>query len=152
MNVTVKHRWLRPSAVFADGTRYRVRREGQGAFRIAGPGPEDGGRVLFYPWRDYASIERRDGLVEIQFKDERTEFDWDRHTYRLGDMLDGDIHIREEERLVVDGRVTVSGVRLRTLAPDLDPIIRELAFALALRSEHMNMLSPSGNRTSPRPF
>jgi hypothetical protein len=44
---------------------------------------------------------------------------------------------------VLEGRVTPSGVRLETLAMDLEPIQKELAFCLALRSEDLDrQLSP----------
>ncbi len=137
MIVAAKHRFLRPSVVTADATRCRVRKEGSDGYRIEGPNPSDVGRLVYRKWKGEATIERTEGIVSIRFQPQGTDFVWDRRTYHLGDMLDGDIRIREGERLVVEGRVTVSGVRLETRIPDLDPIARELAFVLALRSENV---------------
>lgn len=149
MIVVAKHHFLRPSVVIADGTRYRVRREGLGAFRVARTNPEYAGRLIYRKFRDQASIDRPEGRLDIRFEERETEFAWDRHTYRLGDMLDGDIRIREQDLLVVEGRVTVSGVRLRTLISDLDPVIRELAFVLALRSEDVRRFAPNEAQGGP---
>lgn len=50
----------------------------------------------------------------------------------------GNISIKEGGRPAVRGHTTVSGVRLLVVAPDLEPLERELAFGLALRSSALD--------------
>ncbi len=49
-------------------------------------------------------------------------------------MVWGHVMIMGRERPVATGRLTLSGVRLGYVAPELEPIARELAVGLAYRA------------------
>src|SRR6266508_120865 len=114
---------------------YRIRQAADGWYSILGRTPASG-RVRYNGARDILEIERPGVSLSIQFRSEleKTAFELDRTVYDVATMDFGRISIRERGRSVVEGRVTPSGVRLESVAPDLQPIERELAFGLALRS------------------
>ncbi len=118
-----------------EGT-FAVRPEDEGWFTVAGKTPEDAGRVRYDAPRELLEIERSGITVSIQFRPEmeKTIFNLDSHVYEVATMDFGNIDIHEGNRPVVKGHVTVSGVRLLSVESDLQPIERELAFGLALRS------------------
>lgn len=133
--VVVKRGLLRTGSVLVDGEKYRVRRAKAGWFLVGGRTPFDAGRVRFERSRDRATLERSDETVVIQFRLGETVFGWQGRPYRVGTMQWGQIEIEQEGRPVARGHVTVTGVHLEMVAPELLPIIRELAFALTMHSE-----------------
>lgn len=123
-----------PSGVF------EVVREEDSGFTVGGPAAEGPGRVHYDDDRDVLDIQRPGISVSIVFRPEleHTTFDFRGHVYEVGTMDFGDISIREGGRSVVKGHVTISGVRLQSVEPELLPIERELAFGLALRSSSLD--------------
>ncbi len=118
-----------------DGT-FAVRPADDGWYTVAGKTPEDSGRVRYDANRALLEIERPGTRVTILFRPEleHTVFQFGGTTYEVATMDFGAISIKDGTRSAVEGHVTVSGVRLLTVSVDLQPIERELAFGLALRS------------------
>ena len=129
----------------------KVRPAGEGWYSIPGRTSGDSGRVRYHGARDILEIERPGVSLSIQFRSEleRTTFELDRTVYDVATMDFGHISIREQGRSVVEGRVTPSGVRLESVAPDLQPIERELAFGLALRSNELARIFRQADRVYP---
>ncbi len=117
--------------------RGKVRTEA-GVFEVD-PAAEGSGRVRYDGDRQIIRIERPGATVDIDFDPEpkRTVFQFQGHAYEVASMDFGDIAIREGGRIAVRGHVTISGVRLVSVSPELLPIERELAFGLALRGAGM---------------
>ncbi len=114
-----------------------VRRSPDGTYSVPAPAAGESGRVKYDDEHDMLEIERPGVYVSIHFRGEteHTRFEFGGHVYEVGTMDFGAISIKEGGRPVVQGHVTVSGVRLLSVAPDLQPIQRELAFGLALHSD-----------------
>ncbi len=127
----------RRGKVRTDAGVFPVERAGEGWFTVGGPAGEGGGRVRYEPNQGILEIERPTVRVVIDFQPEveGTTFTYGGHTYRAGAMTFGTIWIKEDGRTVVEGHVTLSGVHLTQVAPEFQPIERELAFGLALRGE-----------------
>jgi hypothetical protein len=136
--ITVRRGLVRAGRVIVDDVRWRVKRDGKEDFKVHGPDFRVVGGIRYLFWRDTALLETPLHKIEISFRSQETSFVFASRTYRLGSMNEGRIVIRERERVVLEGRVTPSGVRLETLAMDLEPIQKELAFCLALRSEDLD--------------
>ncbi len=115
---------------------FPVTRDPDGSYVVTGPAGEPPGRVAYDDNLETLEIRRPGAEVSIRFRPELepTTFEFGEHTYTVGTMDFGTITIREGTRPVVQGHVTVSGVRLLSVAPELEPIERELAFGLAVRS------------------
>ena len=115
---------------------FAVHRGPDGSYAVSGPAGEPAGRVRYDDERETLTIERPGFALSIRFRPEleHTRFELAGHTYEVATMDFGNISIKEDARAVVQGHVTVSGVRLLTVAPELVPVERELAFGLALRS------------------
>lgn len=137
MVITVKRGLIRAGRIVVDHDTYRVRRDGKGSFIVSKSGADASGLVRYLKWRDLLFLENPPHKVEIRFLPGETSFEFDNRTYRIGPMTDGHVVIHERDRKVVEGRVTASGVRLETVAVELEPIKNELAFGLALRSEDL---------------
>ena len=118
----------------ADGV-FEVTLDPDGWYAVGGPPSEGAGKVRYDDERDTLEIRRAGVDVSIAFKPEleHTTFEFRGHAYEVGTMDFGNISIKEGTRPVARGHETVSGVRLLSVAPDLVPIERELAFGLALR-------------------
>ena len=93
-----------------------------------------GGRVRYDGWRDVIEIESPVGSLRIRFRWRRTTFTWRGRTYTVPSMGWSRVTILEQGRPVVEGRLTLSGIRLEALDPEFLPIERELAIGLAQRS------------------
>ena len=115
---------------------FEVVRDGDGWYVVGGPAAEGSGKVRYDDEGELLEIERPGIAVSIHFRGEleHTTFTFGGRTYAVGTMDFGNISIKEGPRPVVSGHVTVSGARLVTVAPEMLPIERELAFGLALRS------------------
>ena len=114
---------------------FEVTRAEDAWFSVGGPAAEGPGRVRYDDERETLQIERPGTALSIHFRPEleRTTFTFGGHTYDVATMDFGTISIKEGSRPAVEGHVTVSGVRLLSVAPELLPVERELAFGLALR-------------------
>lgn len=130
----------RRGKVRTDAGVFPVERGDAGWFTVAGPAAEGSGRVRYEPNQGILEIERPGLRAVIDFQPERegTTFTFGGHTYQAGAMNFGTIWIKEAERNVVQGHVTLNGVRLTLVAPEIQPIERELAFGLALRGEALD--------------
>lgn len=117
-----------------EGVEYPLRREGDGWITVPPVGARSGGRVRYEALRDRIRIESPVESVLIPFHWRHTSFTFAGHTYRLGPMAWGHVMVTRSERPVVTGRVTMSGVRLGYVAPELEPIASELAVGLAYRA------------------
>jgi hypothetical protein len=118
-----------------EGT-FEVRRGDDGWYSVAGPSLKAPGRVRYDPERELVEIEHERTSLSIHFRTdlEKTTFALEGRVYNVASMDFGEISITEGTRLVVRGHATVSGVRLSTVDVDLQPLERELAVGLALRS------------------
>jgi len=114
-----------------------VQRSPDGTYEVPAPADGQPGRVKYDDEHDVLEIERPGVHLSIQFRGEteHTVFEFGGRTYEVATMDFGAISIKDAGRPAVQGHVTVSGVRLLSVAPDLQPIQRELAFGLALRSD-----------------
>ncbi len=126
---------VRAGRVTLDGVSYRVRRWKEGAFLVSAPPPMRPGWVRYFEYRDRAVVSAQDENLEIHFHPATTTIGWRGRAYRLASMTQGRIRITEGDREVVRGRVTPSGIRLDRVAPELLPIIRELALFLGKDGE-----------------
>lgn len=126
--------------VRTDGGVFDVEHAGEGWFAVSGPAAEGAGRVRYEPNQGILEIERPGIRLVVDFQPEMqgTRFTFGGHTYQAGSMDFGTIWIKDGERNVVQGHVTLSGVRLTLVAPEMQPIERELAFGLALRGEALD--------------
>ena len=122
--------------VRTDAGVFEVRHGDDGWFTIAGTGSEDSGRVRYHEDHKLLEIERPGVSVSIHFlgETEKTIFQFGGRPYEIGTMDFGEISIHDAGRQAVKGHSTVSGVRLTFVDSDFQPIERELAFGLALRS------------------
>ncbi len=104
--------------------------------KVTAPAGQESGRVRYTDERDLLEIERPGTTLSIHFRPEleHTTFELNGHVYQVGTMDFGNISVKEGDRTVVRGHGTLSGVRLLAVAPDLEPLERELAFGLALRA------------------
>lgn len=117
-----------------EGVEYPLRREGNGWVSVPSVGAQSGGRVRYDRLRDRIRIETHAGNVLVPFHWRHTSFAYHGRRYRLGPMVWGHVMVAEAERPVVTGRVTMNGVRLGYVAPELEPIAQELAVGLAYRA------------------
>ncbi len=117
-----------------EGVEYPLRREGGGWITVPAVGVRSGGRVRYDGLRDRIRIESAAGTVSVPFHWRHTTFAFSGHTYRVGPMAWGHVMVSRAERPVLTGRVTMSGVRLGYVAPELGPIASELAVGLAYRA------------------
>lgn len=117
-----------------EGVEYPLRREGGGWITVPTVGSRPGGRVRYDALRDRIRIEGPAGSAMIPFRLRRTTFSFGGHTYRLGPMAWGHVMVSREERPVMTGRLTTSGVRLGYVAPELQAIADPLVVGLAYRA------------------
>ncbi len=135
MVVDVKHGLLGDGRTRADGVRMRVVRDTGGWYVVRDASSWGDARVLYRDSQDLAVLRWAGAILRIPFHAGQGAFRWEDRTYRIDSMIEGEIRIREGDRLAVRGHVTVTGVHLDSVATELLPIIRPLAWALALRSE-----------------
>ncbi len=132
-----------------EGVEYPLRREGGGWIAVPAVGGRPGGRVRYEALKDQIRIEGPAGLTRIPFRWRRTTFSFGGHTYRLGPMVWGHVMVSAGERPVATGRVTMHGVRLGYVAPELQAIADELAVGLAYRAVTMWLVASAGGAGSP---
>lgn len=135
MVLDAKHGLLGDGRIRLDGKRSRVRRDTGGWYVVEDASSWGDARVLYRDTQDLAAIQWAGAILRIPFHEGEATFEWDDRPYHIGTMIEGEIHIRQEDRSVVRGHVTVAGLRLEDVATEFLPIIRPLAWALVLRSE-----------------
>lgn len=117
-----------------EGVEYPIRREGGGWVSVPSVGSSLRGRVRYDALRDRIRIESPDATTVIPFRWRGTTFTFSGRQYRVGPMAWGHIMVSYHDRPVVTGRVTLSGVRLGYVAPELEPIAYALTVGLAYRA------------------
>ncbi len=117
-----------------EGVEYPIRHEGGGWVSVASYGSRNRSRVRYDALRDRIRIETSGGALAIPFHWRHTTFEFAGHRYRVGPMAWGHVMVSRDDRPVVTGHVTLSGVRLGYVAPELQPIASELAVGLAYRA------------------
>lgn len=117
-----------------EGVEYPLRREGGGWITVPAIGSRPAGRVRYDAFRDRIRIEGASGAASVRFGLRRSQLSFGGRTYRVGPMAWGHVMVSQEDRPVITGRLTVSGVRLGYVAPELQPIADELAVGLAYRA------------------
>ncbi len=131
-----------------EGVEYPLRREGGGWITVPAVGPCPAGRVRYEALRDRIRIEGAFGSALVPFRWRRTRFTFGGRTYHVGPMAWGHVMVSRDERPVITGRVTLQGVRLGFVAPELRPIADELAVGLAYRAIAI-WIASTGGRASP---
>ena len=117
-----------------EGVEYPLRREGRGWVSVPAIGGRTGGRVCYEALHDRVRIEGPGGSVLIPFRWKHTLFSFGGQLYRVGPMAWGHVMVSRADRPVITGRLTLNGVRLGYVAPELKPISHELAVGLAYRA------------------
>jgi hypothetical protein len=117
-----------------EGMEYPVRREGGGWVTIPAVGSLPSSRVRYDSLRDRIHIDAAGGRTVIAFRWRRTAFTFGGRQYHIGPMAWGHIMVSRGEHPIATGRVTVTGVRLGYVAPELGPIVHPLALGLAFRA------------------
>ncbi len=125
---------IRKDRLVVEGAEHPLRREGGGWITVPTIGPRPSGRVRYDALRDRIRIEASSGSTMIPFHWRHTTFAFGGRTYRVGPLAWGHVMVSRDERPVLTGRVTLSGVRLGYVAPELEPIAPELAVGLAYRA------------------
>lgn len=117
-----------------EGVEYPLRRERGGWIAVPAVGAGLGGRVRYEALRDRIQIEGPAGPTTVPFHWRRATFAFRGQTYRFGPMTWGHVMVLRDDRPILTGRLTLSGVRLGFVAPELEPIAHELAVGLAYRA------------------
>lgn len=124
-----------------DGVECPVRRERGGWISVPSLGGQPGGRIRYDHIHDRIRIESSAGSVTIPFRWRQTRFSFAGRRYHVGPMAWGHIMVSQDDRPVVTGRLTLTGVRLGYVAPDLAPIANELAMGFACRAVALWLLA-----------
>ena len=135
--VDVRHRVWGDGRIRVDGVRTKVLRDTGGWYVVEGVHAGETARVLYRAMQDLLLICWPDTTLRVAFHRGEGRFERDGRGYRIASMIDGLIRVDQEGRMVAEGHVTVAGVHLETVAPELLPLIRPLAWGLALRSERI---------------
>ncbi len=135
--LVARHGLLKDGRIRIEGVRTRVERDRGGWYVVRDLPPLGDARVLFRDIQDLAVIQWPGTILRVPFHSGEAEFVWEERRYVIGTMIEGEIRIRQDDRVVVRGHATVSGLRLDEVASELLPIIRPLAWALVLRSEFL---------------
>lgn len=137
MEVRVRHGLLGDGRIWVDRVRTRVLKDSGGWYVVLSPSRDADARVLFRPLQDMVVIEQSGQFLRVPFKNGEASFSWEDRVYRISSMVLGKVRIDEGPRDVAQGVVTTEGVRFELFRSDLLPIIRALAWGLALRSEQL---------------
>ncbi len=135
MEVVVKHRIRGDGRIWVDRAESAVRKAEDGGYAVDAPDAWDRAWARYDSIGDRILIDLDEESVEVRFHEGQAHFTWKERPYHIASMISGVVHIDQSGRPVVDGQVTVSGVHLKTVEPELLPLIRPLAWGLALRSE-----------------
>ncbi len=133
--VEVRHRIWRDGRIRVDGVRSKVLRDTGGWYVVEGPHAGETARVLYRDLQDLVVICWAEATLRVPFHAGEGRFELEGRPYHIANMIEGEIRIDQEGRSVARGHVTAAGVHLESVSVELLPIIRPLAWALALRSE-----------------
>jgi hypothetical protein len=145
--VEVRHGLLGDGRIRVEGVRAKVLRDTGGWYVVEGVHAGEGARVLYRDMQDLIVICWPSVTLRIPFHAGEGAFDWEGRPYHIASMIEGEIRVDQQGRPVVRGHVTPSGIHLDTVGTELLPIIRPVAWGLALRSEHVGR----DNRYEPPP-
>jgi len=145
MPVIVRRGIVRAGRVVVEGVSSRILRGKGGWFLVSEPSGMPPSRVRYFQFRDRATIATNGETIVFRFRRGGAMVGWRGRAYRLHDMSGGRIRMTQDDREVVTGRVTPSGVRLDVVAPELLPIVRSLALVLALHSEDLSRVGGLGS-------
>ena len=123
--------------ISVDEVESKVRKDPDGGYAVDAPDVWDRAWVDYDLVHDGISIELDEATSEVAFHEGEARFSWKERPYHIASMVFGEIHIDQDGRPVATGFVTVTGVHLDPVEPELLPLIRPLAWGLALRSEAM---------------
>ncbi len=137
MRVTVKHGLLGGGRIWVDHVETEVRREGAGVYFVDAPDVWDRARMHYDRFEDHFRIEFEQDAVDVSFHQGEANFAWKDRPYHIASLALGETHIDQAGRPVATGFVTVSGLHLDPVEPELLPLIRPLAWGLALYSEEV---------------
>ncbi|HYM40523.1 MAG TPA: hypothetical protein VEY12_10375 [Thermoplasmata archaeon] len=135
MALVVKRRIRGDGRIWLDRVKTKVLRATGGWYAVDGASPSEDARVLFRPAQDLLVIEQYGRFLRVPFHAGEATFTWEDRTFHIGSMARGALRIDREGRVVAHGVVTAAGVRFSDVACELLPLIRPLAWALALRGE-----------------
>ncbi len=130
-----------------EGAEYPVRREGGGWVSVPSADSASRGRVRYDALRDRIRIDSPGGSAVIPFRWRGTTFTFGGRRYRVGPMTWGHVMVSRDDRPVATGRVTAMGVRLGYVAPEIEPIARELTVGLAFRAIALWLAMGTGGRS-----
>jgi len=139
VTVDVKHRIWLDGRIRMDGARTKVLRDTGGWYVVQGPHGGETARVLYRDLQDLAVISWPEKVLRIPFHADEGRFEWEGRPYHISSMTQGEIRIDQEGRSVVRGHLSAAGMHLETVSAELLPIIRPLAWALAIRSESVGL-------------
>lgn len=117
-----------------EDVEYPLRREGGGWVSVPSVGSRSAGKVRYDSLRDRIRIDGPRGPLTISFHWRHTAFEFGGHRYQVGPMAWGHVMVSREGRPIITGRVTLCGVRLGYVAPELEPIASPFAVGLAFRA------------------
>lgn len=115
----------------------RVRGEVAEVYDVDAPDAWDRARMHYARFEDHFRIELDQETYEVSFHGGEADFTWKERTYHIASMVGGEVHIDQVGRSVATGVVTVEGLDLPTVEPELFPLFRALAWGLALYSEEI---------------
>lgn len=117
-----------------EGEEYALRHERGGWITVPPAGKFPGGRVRYDWFRDRVRIETPGSRTLLEFRWRHSGFRLRGRAYRVGPMIWGHVMVSCDERPVATGRVTLHGVRLGYVAPELEAIASALVVGLAYRA------------------
>lgn len=135
--VEVRHRIWGDGRIRVDGVRTKVLRDTGGWYVVEGIHSGEGARVMYREMQDLIVISRPEANLRVAFHGGEGRFEWEGRPYHVASMIEGVLRIDQEGRRVAEGHVTVTGIHLESVAPELLQLIRPLAWGLALRSERV---------------
>lgn len=137
VTVEVKYRVWRDGRIRVDGVRTKVLRDTGGWYVVQGTHARETARVLYRDLQALTVICWAEATLRVPFHAGEGRFEWHGRAYHVANMIKGEIRVDQESRAVVRGHITAAGIHLDSVAAELLPIVRPLAWALALRSEHV---------------
>lgn len=139
MNVVAKLGLLEDRGrVRTDEGTFEVHPSEVDGYVVEAPTGKEPGLVRYDSEYQVLRIDRPEVTLAISFRPEaeHTTFLLNGRSYEVAPMGSGEILFTEEKRPVVRGHLTTSGAHLEFVAREFVPIVRELAFGLALRGAY----------------
>ncbi len=137
VRVIVKHGLLGGGRIRVDHVETEVRREDVGIYVVDAPDVWDRAKMRYDRFEDHFRVDLEQETVDVAFHQGEARFTWKDRPYHIASLVGGEVRIDQEGRPVATGVVTVSGLDLEPVEPELLPLIRPLAWGLALYSEEV---------------